>query len=162
MLKKINTLLIFILVGLVIADFYLATKKDNLLSTTWVCDQRKTGFIFKSFSKYSQVSERMILTFSSKDRFFINEFIQVQENDKDAKLMELYYDGDYLQTRDHLTLNFESVNILKKYDDVNLNRAYKEYEGHSILYRYKKISNRLYFYTDSKNEAFDMVCYKNK
>ncbi|EAR56436.1 hypothetical protein SKA34_19855 [Photobacterium sp. SKA34] len=162
MLKNTNTLLVFILVFLMIAVFHLATNKDNLISTTWICDQKKTGFIFDSFSKYNQVSEKMILTFSSKDRFFINELIQVQGNDEDVKLMELYYDGDYLQKRDHLTLKFESVQIQKKHDDINLNRAYKEYEGHSILYRYKNINNRLYFYTDSENESFDMVCYKNK
>ncbi|PSV22681.1 hypothetical protein C0W44_04890 [Photobacterium leiognathi subsp. mandapamensis] len=162
MLKYINTLLIFVLIGLVASTFYLITNKNDLVSTTWVCDQRKSGFINKSFTQYSHISESMILTFSSKSSFLINEFIQVKEGNNEAKLMELYYDGDYIQTRDHLTLNFNRVQIQKKHDNEILNQAYKDYEGYSILYRYKRIGKRLYFYTDSKNEAFDMVCYTDK
>ncbi|WP_305842152.1 hypothetical protein [Photobacterium leiognathi] len=162
MLKYINTLLIFVFIGLVASTFYLITTKNDLVSTTWVCDQRKSGFINKSFTQYSYISESMILMFSSKSSFLINEFIQVQEGNDDVKLMELYYEGDYLQKRNHLTLNFNHVQIQKKHYDDTLNQAYKDYEGYSILYRYKRIGNRLYFYTDSKNEAFDMVCYTDK
>ncbi|EAS65259.1 hypothetical protein VAS14_06048 [Photobacterium angustum S14] len=162
MLKYINAVLISIVFLLLLGVFYLFTNKDNLVSTTWVCDQIKSGFISKSYTKYSHISESMILTFSSKSSFLINEFIQAQEGDDKYKLMELYYEGDYIQTREHLTLNFNRVRILKEHDDPNLNKAYKDYEGYSIYYRYKRIDNRLYFFTDSKNEAFDMVCYTDK
>ncbi|WP_318418164.1 hypothetical protein [Photobacterium leiognathi] len=162
MLKYINTLLIFIFIALVACAFYFITQKDDLVSTTWVCDQKKAGFISKAFTQYSQISESMVLTFSSKSSFMINEFIQAQEGNDDVKLMELYYEGDYLQTRNHLTLNFNHVQIQKKHHDDILNQAYKDYEGYSILYRYKRVGKRLYFYTDSKNEAFDMVCYTDK
>ncbi|PQJ66329.1 hypothetical protein [Photobacterium angustum] len=162
MLKYINAVLVIIIFFLFIGVFYLYTNKDNLVSTTWVCDQVKSGFISKSYTKYSHISESMILTFSSKSSFLINEFIQAQEGSDDIKLMELYYEGDYIQTRDHLTLNFNRVRILKEHDDSNLNKAYKDYEGYSIFYRYKRIDDKLYFFTDSKNEAFDMVCYTDK
>lgn len=47
MLKYINTLLIFIFIGLVACAFYFMTQKDDLVSTTWVCDQKKQGLFLK-------------------------------------------------------------------------------------------------------------------
>ncbi|OBU23442.1 hypothetical protein CTM88_02615 [Photobacterium aquimaris] len=161
MLKVINITLLIIIIMLLLGFSVLNFKKDSLVTTRWYCDQSKNSFISKAYSEYSNITEYMIFTFSSEDSFMIHEYITVEKSKGVISPVEVFYEGKYNKKDNEITLNFDRVRLVKKVQDSNINKSYQDYQGYSISYAYKKLGNKMYFYSMNKNDVFDMVCYKN-
>lgn len=161
MLKTINITLSILVIILLLIFYTLNFKQDSLVTTRWYCDQSKNSFISKAYSEYSNITEHMILTFSSEDSFMIHEYITVEKNEGEISPVEVFYEGKYNKKDNEITLNFDRVRLLKSVQDNNINKSYEDYQGYSISYAYKYLGNKMYFYSMNKNDVFDMVCYKN-
>ncbi|KJG10414.1 hypothetical protein C0W96_09020 [Photobacterium kishitanii] len=161
MLKIVNITLSIIVIIVLLGLFILKVKDDRLVTTRWYCDQSKNSFISKAYTEYRTFTEHMIFTFSSEDSFMIHEYITVEKNNGNRSPIEVFYEGKYNQRKNELTLKFERVRLLKKYQDSNINKSYQDYQGYSISYAYKQLGNKMYFYSMNKSDVFDMVCYKN-
>ncbi|KXF81802.1 hypothetical protein ATN88_02710 [Enterovibrio coralii] len=134
-------------------------KHDSLVATSWHCEILKTGFLSEAFHNYHSIFERMTLTFASRSQFNIREFVEVTDKSGNVEKLENLYFGTYLLKGNELIVSFQDVRQNLQHSDDVINLDYLEFKGVKVRYALSVNNDNLYFYSNNRNEIYNLACF---
>ncbi|CZF83060.1 hypothetical protein GCE9029_03613 [Grimontia celer] len=147
------------LAGVFLYELHEERKYESLVATSWHCETLKTGFLSEAFHNYLSIFERMTLTFASRSQLNIREFVEVTDKEGKVEKLENLYFGTYLLKGNELIVSFQDVRQNLQHSDDVINRDYLEFKGAEVRYALSVNDENLYFYSNTRNEIYNMACF---